>query len=46
MSILDPNFMKMPAYFSEDFLWDNYSYIISLTKAKSLLKEFVLPLSA
>ena len=43
---LDPYYTKMPAYFSEDFLWDIGAVIISLIKAKSLLKEFVLSLQA
>ena len=43
---LVPYYTKMPAYFSEDFLWEIGAVIISLIKAKSLLKEFVLPLQA
>ena len=43
---LDPYYTKMPAYFSEDFLLEIGAVINSLIKAKSLLKEFVLSLSA
>ena len=45
-AILDPYYTKMPAYFSEDFLLEIGAVINSLIKAKSLLKEFVFPLSA
>ena len=43
---LDPYCTKMPAYFSEDFLLEIGAVINSLIKAKSLMKGFVLPLSA